>query len=105
LVPGATRIVTAKNFFARLLAETGKIGTAAFISFLISLMGGAIYLWLSKFPEEKFWGTSAMLAIIAFMVDSFSYDSFAIPNPWVVFGLITAAITVYTKKVNLSGEN
>jgi len=105
LVPGATRIVTAKNFFARLLAETGIIGTAAFISFLISLMGGAIYLWLSKFPEEKFWGTSAMLAIIAFMVDSFSYDSFAIPNPWVVFGLITAAITVYTKKVNLSGEN
>jgi len=98
LVPGPTRIVTAKNFFARLLAETGIVGTAAFLSFLISLIGGGIYLWQSKFPEEKFWGTGALLAIIAFMVDSFSYDSFAIPNPWVVFGLITAAVTVYTKK-------
>ena len=98
LVPGPTRIVTAKNFFGRLLAETGIIGTAAYLSFLISLIGGAIYLWLSKFPKEKFWGIGALLAIIAFMVDSFSYDSFAIPNPWVVFGLITAAVTVYTKK-------
>jgi len=105
LIPGPTRIVTAKNFFARLLAETGIVGTAAFLSFLISLVGAAIYLWLSKFVEEKFWGMGALLAIIAFLVDSFSYDSFAIPNPWVVFGLITAAITVYTKKTNLRGEN
>jgi O-antigen ligase len=105
LVPGPTRIVTAKNFFARLLAETGIVGTAAFLSFLISLIGSGFYLWQSKFPEEKFWGTGALLAIIAFLVDSFSYDSFAIPNSWVVFGLITAAVTVYTKKVKLGGEN
>jgi len=104
LVPGPTRIVTAKNFFARLLAETGIVGTAAFMSFLFSLIGSGIYLWKSKFPEEKFWGIGALLAMIAFFVDSFSYDSFALPNSWVVFGLITAAITVYTKKVNLSGD-
>jgi O-antigen ligase len=105
LVPGPTRIVTAKNFFARLLAETGIVGTAAFLSFIISLFGGGLYLLSSKYAEEKFWGTGALLAIIAFLVDSFSYDSFAIPNPWVVFGMITAAISVYTKKVSLRGDN
>lgn len=98
-VPGAARIVTAKNYFARLLAETGLIGTAAFISFLVSLTGAGIYLWMSKFSDEKFWGAGSLLAMIAFIVDSFSYDSFAIPNPWVVFGLITAAVTVFTSKV------
>lgn len=105
LVPGPTRIVTAKNFFARLLAETGIVGTAAFLSFLTSLLGSGIYLWQSRSEEEKFWGTGALLAIIAFLIDTFSYDSFAIPNSWVVFGLITAAITVYSKKEKMSGEN
>ncbi len=96
LVPGPHRIVTAKNFFLRLLAETGFVGLAAFVVFLIGLTGVGIRLWLSKFPEEKFWGTGALLSVIAFVVDSFSYDSFAIPNPWVVFGMITAAATVFS---------
>jgi hypothetical protein len=99
LVPGSARIVTAKNFFARLLAETGLFGTAAFITFLISMLGTGIYLWLSKFADEKFWGMGSLLGIIAFLVDSFSYDSLAIPNSWVVFGLITAAFMVYSQKV------
>jgi hypothetical protein len=53
---------------------------------------------MSKDPEKKYWGAGALLAVIAFLVDSFSYDSLAIPNPWVVFGLITAAFTVYSKQ-------
>jgi O-antigen ligase len=105
LVPDYTRVVTAKNYFGRLLAETGLFGTAAFITFLISLAGGGLYLWLSKYPEEKFWGTCALLGLIAFLVDSFSYDSLAIPNPWIVFGLITAALSVYLKSVTQNEEN
>jgi O-antigen ligase len=105
IVPGEARIVTAKNFFARLLAETGILGTAAFISYLVSLIAGGLYLWLSKFSDEKFWGTGALLAIIAFLVDSFSYDSFAIPNPWVSFGIITAAVIVYTQKIVIKVED
>ena len=105
LVPGTFRIVTAKNFFARLLAETGIFGTAAFLSFLFSLGGAGLYLWLSKIPEERFWGAGSLLVIIGFLVGSFSFDSLAIPNPWVGFGLITAGITVYTQKANNESEN
>ncbi len=105
LVPGTFRIVTAKNFFARLLAETGIFGTAAFLSFLFSLGGAGLYLWLSKIPEERFWGAGSLLVIIGFLVGSFSFDSLAIPNPWVGFGLITAGITVYTQKGNNESEN
>lgn len=95
IVPDYSRITTPKNYFARLLAETGILGTAAFVSFLISLGAGGLYLWYSKNKDKKFWGAATLLGLIAFLVDSFSYDSLAIPNPWVVFGLITAAMHVY----------
>lgn len=105
IVPGGARIVNAKNFLARLLAETGIFGTAAFVTFLVMLAGGGLYLWLSRSREEKFWGAGALLGVLAFVVDSFSYDSLAIPNPWIVFGLITGALTVYTNKTDTESED
>jgi len=91
IVPDSSSIITAKNYFARLLAETGLVGTAAFISFLFALLVKSFHSWLSKDNEKKFWGAGALLGLIAFLVNSFSYDSFAIPNPWILFGLITAS--------------
>lgn len=95
LVPGNLRVITPKNYLARLLAETGFLGTAAFLTFLMVLTLGGLYLWLAEERVIKFWGAGALLGIFAFLVDTFSYDSFAIPNPWIVFGLITAAVRVY----------
>jgi O-antigen ligase len=95
IVPDHIRVVTPKNYFARILAETGLLGMAAFVTFLISLGAGGLYLWLDKNPKAKFWGAGALLGLIAFLVDTFSYDSLAIPNPWIVFGLITAAFQIY----------
>ncbi len=95
LVPDKPSIITTKNYFARLLAETGLVGTGAYISFVIVMTGQSIYLWLAKEEYQKFWGAGALLAIIAFMVNTFSYDSFAIPNPWIIFGFITAAFQIF----------
>ena len=64
-----------------------------------------VYLWKSRKPEERFWGTASLIGIVAFLGDTFSFDSFAIPNPWVMFGLITAAFSVFTKKVTDVSEN
>jgi O-antigen ligase len=100
IVPDYVRVTTAKNYLGRLLAETGMVGTGAFLAFLISLGAGGLYLWLSDQPERKFWGAGALLGLFAFLVDSFSYDSLAIPNPWVVFGLISAAVVVYSNSVD-----
>jgi O-antigen ligase len=95
IVPSSARIITAKNYFLRLLAETGLIGTGAYLSFVISLALGSWHLWTSRDRDLKFWGAGGLLSVLAFLVDSFSYDSLAIPNPWVVFGLITAAYQIY----------
>ncbi len=99
-IPSFKRVITSKNFLTHLLSETGFIGTAVFVTFLVMLAGGAFYLWRSDKKEERYWGTASLIGLVAFLVDTFSYDSFAIPNPWVVFGLITAATKILIKPSN-----
>ncbi len=102
---GRNRIISVKHFLIRILAETGIVGGAIFIVFLLILTAGALYLWLSKDKEERFWGFASLLGIVAFLGDTFSFDSFAVPNPWILFGMITAAFTVFTKSKNQHEES
>ena len=89
--PGRNRLTTTKNFFLRLLSETGTIGTSAFIAFLVAIIGCALFLWLSPFADERFWGIASIIGFVSFLLSSLTFDSFALPNMWVVFGFITAA--------------
>ncbi len=92
---GRSVSLTPKNFFVRILAETGLSGMATFAVFLIALTGCGLYLWLSPEGEAKYWGAAGLLGMLAFAMDAFSYDSFAFPNMWVVFGLVTAAARLF----------
>jgi len=93
LVPekGRNQVVTVKNFFVRLLAETGILGTSAFLAFLTAIVGCVIFLMLAKDRLSLFWGRAGLLGVISFLPVTLSIDSFALPNMWVVFGLITAS--------------
>jgi O-antigen ligase len=113
---GRDRLITAKNFFLRLLAETGIIGTAAFIGFFVTIIGSMLSLIRSpdtsdqksapdrkSTPAPKYssafsaktWGVGSLLALVAFAFSTLSFDSFALPNMWVAFGFISAAYKVY----------
>ncbi len=98
LVPdvGRNRLITAKNFYLRLLAETGLLGIATFVAFLVAIVGCVLYLWHDTRLEVRYWGMAGLLGLIAFSLVCFSFDSFAIPNMWVVFGFITAATRMNT---------
>lgn len=87
-VEGRVRLITPKNLVAKLLAETGLVGTITFTTFILAIIGCMLYLWFSKNP---FWGFSSFFSVIVFLIIMFSFDSFALPNMWVIFGLITAA--------------
>lgn len=91
---GRDRLITSKNFYLRLLAETGIVGAVTFLAFVIANVGCALYLWLSPCEEWKFWGTGSLCGLIAFALSAFTFDSFVIPNMWVIFGLIAAATRV-----------
>jgi len=93
LVPeeGRIRVVTVKNFLIRIFTETGLLGTAAFLSFIVAVLGCALYMWFSPQAEQQYWGRAGLLGLSVFGIVAFSVDSFAIPNMWVIFGLITAS--------------
>lgn len=99
------RLITTKNLYFRLIAETGLMGTAAFMGFLAAILGCALYLWLSATREQKFWGSAGILGMVAFLLAAVSFDSFAIPNMWVVFGLITASAWAFIRQPALQAEH
>jgi hypothetical protein len=99
-----TRLITSKNFFLRILAENGIVGAITFIAFLLAITGSAVYLWLSPDYEVKFWGIGGLLGITVFLLSSLSFDSFAFPNIWVIFGLVTAA-TLYFNRFSQGNPN
>ncbi len=88
---GFTRLVTPKNLYVRILAETGTAGAVLFLGFVVAILGDALYLWFAPTPHKRFWATGALLGMLVFLLGALSYDLFALPNMWVVFGLITAA--------------
>ena len=93
-----SRLITPKNLVIRIMAEMGIIGLTTFIAFIMAILGSALYLWFSPDIEVKFWGIGGLLGLIAFGLVAFSFDSFAIPNMWVMFGLITAAMRLARNK-------
>jgi O-antigen ligase len=92
---GRDRLITPKNLYYRLLSETGVVGSAAFMAFVAAVLGCALYLWASPSGEVRYWGKAGLLGMLAFGMAAISFDSFALPNMWVVFGLITASAWVF----------
>jgi len=99
LVPdvGRNQVVTVKNYLIRILAETGLLGISAYTGFLLAIVGCVVFLLLSPGADPQFWGIAGLLGLVAFIPVTLSVDSFAIPNIWVVFGIITASAKVITQ--------
>jgi hypothetical protein len=99
VTPGesSNRLITPKNFYYRLLAETGMIGLAAFLAFAMAVLGCALFLWLAKDKPERYWGSAGLLGMVAFALAAISFDSFALPNMWVAFGLVTASAWIFAQ--------
>jgi len=88
---GRTKLITPKNLFVKILAESGTLGFAAFGAFCLTLLGIALSSSNTQDSFHSMWSKAGIFGLAAFAVFSFSYDSFVIPNMWVIFGLITAA--------------
>jgi O-antigen ligase len=106
LVPekGRNQVVTVKNFGLRILAETGIVGTAVFVSFIIALGGCVVYLMLTRDPVWIFFGRAGLLGLLSFFFVTLSIDSFAIPNTWVVFGIITSSAFISRSYIQSQGD-
>lgn len=96
-VEGRNRLITPKNLYGRLLAETGLFGTVTFTTFILGVFGCMLYMIISGLTEQKFWGLCGLMGFLVFFFVIFSYDSFALPNMWVFFGVLTSAAHISEK--------
>jgi O-antigen ligase len=91
LVPANAPFPNPKNLWVRLLAETGLAGFSAF-GLWLGLMGlSAWEVWRIGSPVRRMIGLAALFALLAQIGEGFSLDSFALPQLWVILGLLTAA--------------
>ncbi len=80
-----------KSLWVRLLAETGIVGFAVFASWLFVLWQSGQLARGVRDPLLRTLGAAGQFALIAFLVEGFSIDSFALPYVWFAAGLLSAA--------------
>jgi len=81
-----------KNMYVRLLAETGLIGFILFIAFLFSVLGDALKFLQSRTSFARYLGIAGLFSWIAIALYNATQDSFATPNIWINFGILTGMI-------------
>ena len=82
----------AKNLWIRLLSETGIIGFALFVSWIVIHWRNASELdKLSEPGLLKAMGLVGKLILLAMILEGFSLDTFGLPYYWIGFGLIVAS--------------
>lgn len=103
-----TFIPNAKNLWARLLAETGIIGTAFFVAWIYVHWKNSTELEQIRGGKHlNVMGMVGKLFIIAFIIEGFSMDTFGLPYYWLSLGLIAAAWRIArrsARQVNLDGQ-
>jgi hypothetical protein len=87
----ASDLPNIKSLWVRLLAETGIVGFSAFIAWLYVLFRLSWFIRLSKSPLIRMIGWSGLFVLIAFLIEGFSTDTFALPYLWVSLGIVSAA--------------
>ena len=92
-----------KNMYVRLLAETGLIGFILFIAFLFSVLGDSLKVLQSKTSFARYLGIAGLFSWIAIVLYNATQDSFATPNIWINFGILTGMIpfTIEQEKPSL----
>lgn len=87
----AVTLTNTKNMWTRLLSETGLVGFGIFALWLWIAWRSATTTLKSRSPVLRWTGCMGQLALLAYLVEGFSIDSFAMPYLWVVMGLIASA--------------
>ncbi|MDD2522178.1 MAG: O-antigen ligase family protein [Anaerolineaceae bacterium] len=96
----------AKNLWARLLSETGIIGFALFVSWLVIHWRNANDLDKSTaLGLFKAMGLFGKLVVLAMIIEGFSLDSFGLPYYWIALGLIAASWLIWSQDPVNAGAN
>jgi hypothetical protein len=90
-----TQLPNVKSLWFRLLAETGLVGFSLFITWIVTLFQSSKFSQHHENTTIKTFAFAGQLALLAFIGEGFSIDSFAMPYVWVIAGIITAVAMMY----------
>lgn len=94
ILNGSPEFPNAKSLWFRLLGETGILGFLCFVTWIIIVFLGARALAGKHQGVMGVLGLAGMLALGALLVEGFSLDTFALPQLWLIPGLVTAALAL-----------
>lgn len=101
-----SHIPNAKNLWVRVLAETGIVGFALFVSWVIQHWRDANEIEHTKTdPWISSMGFIGKLIIVAMIVEGFSLDTFGLPYYWIGLGLIAASWWINEREKNQTQES
>jgi len=87
----STALPNTLNLWVRLLSETGILGFAIMVSWLIILWKTGRFVRRQPNSVLCTAGLAGQLALIALLMEGMSVDTFAFPYFWLTFGWLTAA--------------
>jgi len=93
-----TQLPNVKSLWFRLLAETGIVGFSVFLTWFYVLFQSSRFSQRNQDTTVKTVAFAGQLALLAFIGEGFSIDSFAMPYFWVIAGLIAAIAMIYRRE-------
>jgi hypothetical protein len=90
LIYRAPYLSNTKNLWVRLLSETGFPGLVVFLVWLIVLWRSSALMRKRGSGTLQIVGLAGQLFLLAYILEGFSMDSFAMPYQWLMAGLISA---------------
>jgi hypothetical protein len=93
-----TQLPNVKSLWFRLLAETGLVGFSVFLTWFYILFQSSRFSHHNRNATIKTFAFAGQLALLAFIGEGFSIDSFAMPYFWVIAGFIAAIAMIYRRE-------
>jgi O-antigen ligase len=93
LSPSSNLYPNPKNFYVRLLAETGLPGFLLYLSFLFTLLAYALKGLRQAEPFWRFVGAAGFFSVAAVAAQGISQDSFAMPEMWINLGILAGIVS------------
>jgi O-antigen ligase len=90
LIYHTSGLMNVKSMWSRILAETGIVGFSFFLLLLVVTGITAFKLTQSANRMKVTVGRMGICMLMAFIIEGFSVDSFALPYLWFTLGLVAA---------------
>lgn len=97
LDPSTPNFPNPKNLWIRLVSETGIVGFSFYLAWLLLLLRYSHVLALNSSSRAAWIGVAGLISLAAQGVEGFSLDTFALPQVWVMNGLITGLILSFSQ--------